>query len=66
MRIPSSQSYLSHQIFQRTKGTHKKDYSQNQVKGEASRETKEGQLKGKKHWLERNDTEDLSSYTVTH
>lgn len=48
MRIPNSQSYLSHQIFQRTRGTHKKDYSQNQVKGEASRETKEGQLKGKK------------------
>lgn len=40
-------------------------HSKSQVNEEASRETKEGQLKGKDPWLERKDTGDLSSYTVT-
>ena len=69
MKILGTKSNLSHQVFQRTRGTHHgkdEDYYLEEVNEEASRETKEGQLKGKKYWLERKDTGDLSSYTVTH
>lgn len=70
VRISGPYSYLNHEVgIPKNQGTHyrkDKDHSLDKVNREAFRETKEGQLKGKEHWLKREDTGNLSSYTVTH
>lgn len=69
VRIPGPYSHLSYQVIQRTRGTHYRKeeiYSLDKVKGEASGETKEGQLKGKEHWLVRKDIGSLSTNIIPH